>query len=305
MSAPLTHDQLIQRCFGHRLLDPVVGVIEDLQRLCSEVADQAYQRGKDRVMKLMLQEQSNPSTLDEHAAATNEAERVGMSFLVHGVHVSPDHVVIVSAGQGTGPIAAMRNEKDEARATLEEAQRVLAEVKEAKADNTFLANRVRRMCNLCSVPIPEGDDAFVAAVAGTLLGSCCFKLSKFQEDMSRLQGDAFAALKKLADSWKPTLVRAPTSCKFTNRGAPCVSHCGDPVCIGKPAPTLADVEPAGLAPVGIDTTDPTQVAIVSTLAPDSPLLKPITDEPEPGETAACGVCGKLFTGAGLFCADHS
>lgn len=273
----------------------------------------------------------------EQASALADAEAKGMAFLVHGVHVSADHVTIVSPPAGVGPIAAMRAEKEAARKTLEDIEAATSNVR-------FLANRVRRMCDLCSVPVPEGDDLFIVSVAGTLLGSCCFALSQFQARLLAQQHEAMELIQKIGAGLTTPAI-TPTHCKFAARGAPCVSHCGDPVCMFASGgvvidrTTHVDIMPAVVAadllrpslycdhgmalgedcstcekaahalddlpqPIGVDINDPAQAAIVASLPPDSPLLRPITDE-APGESMSCGMCGKVFTGHGLFCSDCS
>ena len=66
---------------------------------------------------------ASPSTLDQWVAAEAEALQRGMAFIVHGRHISADFVEIVSAGDGTGPIAEMRREKREAQELLAQIER--------------------------------------------------------------------------------------------------------------------------------------------------------------------------------------
>lgn len=69
-----------------------------------------------------------------------------------------------------------------------------------------------------------------------------------------------------------------SQCKFAAGGAACTLWCGDSHC----RPTVIN---------GILVTDPD-------------LAAPITDAAT-GTSCACGICGKLFDGPGLFCGEHT
>lgn len=114
-------DLLIFETLGFEEDDATLEVnLDDLQRLVRAVLDAAAQIAvthEHHVMRAVFSSVDR-NHADEQALAEKEALERGLSFLVHGVWVSADHVQVVSTDALTGPIADMRREKDEARAEL-------------------------------------------------------------------------------------------------------------------------------------------------------------------------------------------
>lgn len=109
--------------------------------LASDVAEQAYQRGvevtRSDIAQIRQEHQSElselrkmvatgylgnepPSVQREYDLAAAEARSRGMAFIVHGVHVNADHVMILSMPNTIGPISDMRRAKIDAEAALAE-----------------------------------------------------------------------------------------------------------------------------------------------------------------------------------------
>src|ERR1700750_941158 len=81
---------------------------------------QGYEHCRCEGMTQFRAERSGKPDSLEHEHAAQEARDRGMAFLVDGKHVPADRVFILSVPDTVGPISAMRQAKDHARAERQE-----------------------------------------------------------------------------------------------------------------------------------------------------------------------------------------
>lgn len=123
-----------------------------------------------------------PVDEDEHKLAQRDSELLGIGFLVDGKYVHPDRVHVLG---GVKNVDAMRAAAAEVRDMLAEVSRLQFAEKttadERATEAELVGARVRRLCILCGVPVPDGDDTAMHAYAFTLIGTCCYRIGQWQD----------------------------------------------------------------------------------------------------------------------------
>lgn len=208
----------------------------------------------DFAWSLAVEQTAMPTPVDEdeHKLAQRDSEQLGIGFLVDGKYIHPDRVCVLG---GVKNVDAMRAAAAEVRDMLAETRRLQFADKTTEAERATEAElvgaRIRRLCILCDVPVPDGDDGFMHSVAFTLLGACCYNVGKLKGhvimkvhvDTDDAQMDIDKALRKIDMN---SNYRVPVSrhtmlhhgtprvdnskCKFAAGGACCSWWCGDSAC---------------------------------------------------------------------------
>ena len=138
-------DELIRKFFGHRVLDPAPGVMDDLRVLVVEAISFGYLQTVDQ----LAVPEFDPAIQRERATA--DAKARGMAWLVDGMHVSADRIETIYIDDGTGPLAELRQLKREAK-------ELLAQINEATktADkNSKLTQQIAFTLSVDTSPLKE------------------------------------------------------------------------------------------------------------------------------------------------------